>query len=42
VFQFKKKVSDLKSLIFLFEASLPLHPINNHRGNFVFRGASEH
>lgn len=37
-----KKVSDLESLIFLFEASLPLHPINSHSGNFVFRGASKH
>lgn len=38
----QKKVSGLKSLIFPFEASLPLQLINSHSGNFVFRGASKH
>lgn len=38
----EEKVPGLKSLFFLFETSLPLHPINSQGGNFAFRGASKH
>lgn len=41
----KKKGDQIKTdCFFLFEASLPLHPINSHSSNFagVFRGASKH